>query len=58
MFYEIRVHVAENPDDYIGKKGFSVTMGIKKAQFASPDMHPRSPTSMAQKGFMLSSGKV
>ena len=56
MFYDVRVHIAENPDDYVGKKGSTVTMGIKKAQFASPDMKQRSPTSMAEKGFMLSCG--
>ena len=56
VFYDVRVHLAENPDDYVGKKGTTVSMGIKKAQFASPDLKQRSPTSTAEKGFMLSCG--
>ena len=30
VFYDIRVHLAENADDYQGKKGSTVSMGIRK----------------------------
>ena len=30
VFYDIRVHLAENADDYNGKKGSTVSMGIRK----------------------------
>ena len=30
VFYDIRVHLAENADDYTGKKGSTVCMGIRK----------------------------
>jgi len=58
VFYDIRVHLAENADDYNGKKGSTVSMGIRKAQFAPSDMKERSPTSTAEKGFMFGSGKL
>ena len=58
VFYDVRVHLAENSDDYVGKKGTTVSMGIRKAQFASPDLKQRSPTSTAEKGFMFGSGKI
>merc|ERR1711953_834225 len=58
VFYEVRVHLAENADDFVGKKGTTVSMGIRKAQYASLDMRQRSPTSTAEKGFMFGSGKL
>eukprot|EP00090_Calanus_glacialis_P028990 TRINITY_DN46486_c0_g1_i1.p1 TRINITY_DN46486_c0_g1~~TRINITY_DN46486_c0_g1_i1.p1 ORF type:complete len:406 (-),score=100.14 TRINITY_DN46486_c0_g1_i1:476-1693(-) len=58
VFYDIRVHLAENADDYQGKKGSTVSMGIRKAQFAPADVKERSPTSTAEKGFMFGSGKL
>jgi len=58
VFYDIRVHLAENADDYQGKKGSTVSMGIRKAQFAATDVKQRSPTSTAEKGFMFGSGKL
>ena len=30
VFYDVRVHLAENADDFIGKKGTTVGMGIRK----------------------------
>ena len=30
VFYEVRVHLAENADDFVGKKGTTVSMGIRK----------------------------
>ena len=30
VFYDVRVHLAENSDDYVGKKGTTVSMGIRK----------------------------
>jgi len=58
VFYDIRVHLAENADDYTGKKGSTVCMGIRKVQFAPSDVKQRSPTSTAEKGFMFGSGKL
>jgi len=58
VFYDIRVHLAENADDFQGKKGSTVSMGIRKAQFAPTDLKQRSPTSTAEKGFMFGSGKL
>ena len=52
VFYEVRVHLAENGDDFVGKKGSTVSMGIKKAQFAGPSMKSRSPTAQTEKGFL------
>jgi len=58
VFYDIRVHLAEDADDYQGKKGSTVSMGIRKAQYAPSDMKQRSPTSTAEKGFMFGNGKM
>ena len=32
VFYEVRVHLAENADDFVGKKGTTVSMGIRKVR--------------------------
>ena len=32
VFYEVRVHLAENADDFVGKKGTTVSMGIRKVE--------------------------
>merc|ERR1711990_844485 len=58
VFYDVRVHLAESADDFVGKKGTTVSMGIRKAQYASLDTKQRSPTSTAEKGFMFGSGKL
>jgi len=58
VFYDVRVHLAENNDDVVGKKGSTVTMAIRKAQFASCESKQRSPTSTAEKGFLFGSGKL
>ena len=52
VFYDVRVHLAENADDYVGKKGSTVGMGIRKAQYAPLDMKRRSPTAQVEKGFL------
>ena len=44
VFYDVRVHLAENSDDFVGKKGTTVNMGIRKAQYAGLDIKQRSPT--------------
>ena len=44
VFYDVRVHLADGSEDYTGKKGTTVAMGIRKAQYASFDMKQRSPT--------------
>jgi len=58
VFYDVRAHIAESADDYVGKKSSTVTLGIRKVQYASNDMKQRSPTSTAEKGFVFGSGKV
>jgi len=58
VFYDVRVHTAESADDFIGKKGSTVSMGIRKSQFVSVDHKQRSPTSSAEKGFVFGSGKL
>lgn len=58
VFYDVRVHLADGSEDYVGKKGTTVAMGIRKAQYASFDMKQRSPTATTEKGFMFGSGKV
>lgn len=58
VFYDVRVHLAENSDDFVGKKGTTVNMGIRKAQYAGLDVKQRSPTATTEKGFMFGSGKV
>merc|ERR1719483_151335 len=58
VFYDVRVHLAESTDDYVGKKGSTVSMGIRKVQFANAELKQRSPTSTAEKGFMFGSGKL
>ena len=44
VFYDVRVHLADGSEDYTGKKGTTVAMGIRKAQYASFDLKQRSPT--------------
>ena len=58
VFYDVRVHLAETSDDYVGKKTSTVAMGIRKAQYAMSDTKLRSPASTAEKGFMFGSGET
>jgi len=58
VFYDIRVHLAESADDFNGKKESTVSMGIRKVQYAPSDLKELTPTSTAAKGFMFGSGKV
>ncbi len=32
VFYDVRAHIAESQDDYTGKKGSTVGMGIRKVR--------------------------
>jgi len=57
VFYDVRAHIADSQEDYIGKKGSTISMGIRKSQYAS-NMKQRSPTATAEKGFVFGSGKV
>ncbi|XP_023327176.1 phosrestin-1 [Eurytemora carolleeae] len=58
VFYDVRAHIADANDDYTGKKGSTVSMGIRKSQYAPNDIKQRSPTSTAEKGFVFGSGKI
>ena len=47
VFYEVRVHLAENADDFVGKKGTTVSMGIRKVTrgllFVNLSLQPSPP---------------
>ena len=47
VFYEVRVHLAENADDFVGKKGTTVSMGIRKVSgevtSSLQPIHPSKP---------------
>ena len=58
VFYDVRVHLAENPDDYVGKRRTKVFMGIRKTQCTPPNMKPRFPTATTEKSFMCGSGII
>jgi hypothetical protein len=36
VFYDVRAHIAECQDDYTGKKGSTVSMGIRKVSNQIP----------------------
>ena len=44
VFYDIRVHIAENDDDHTGKKESTVMMGIRKVELK--DQNAFSPFQM------------
>lgn len=58
VFYDVRVHLADQAEDYTGKKGSSVSMGIRKVQYSPIDSKMRSPTASAEKGFMFGAGRL
>lgn len=55
--YTIKVYVAENEEDR-GHKRSTVTLAIKKLQYAPALRGKRLPSSLVSKGFTFSSGKI
>ncbi|XP_077286026.1 arrestin 2 [Arctopsyche grandis] len=55
--YSVRTYVADNEDDK-GHKRSSVTLAIKKLQYAPATRGRRLPSSLVSKGFTFSNGKI
>jgi len=56
--YEVRLHIADRPDDFKGNKKSTVAMSVNKTQMLPTKAKLRSPTATAEKGFLTSKGKV
>jgi len=57
VLYELRVFVADSPSDKQHKRN-SVTLAVRKVQYAPPERSTRQPSTLVSKGFALSSGKL
>jgi len=57
VMYELRVFVAERADEKQHKRN-SVTLAVRKVQFAPLDRSTRQPSTLVSKGFTLSPGKL
>jgi len=57
VLYELRVFVADSPSEQQHKRN-SVTLAVRKVQYAPVDRNCRQPSANASKGFALSSGKL
>lgn len=57
VIYELKVFVAESPDEKQHKRN-SVTLAVRKVQFAPQERCTRQPSTLVSKGFTLSSGKL
>lgn len=55
--YYLKVFVGENEDDKVHKRS-SVSLTIKKLQYAPPTRGRRLPSSLVSKGFTFSQGKI
>ncbi|KAF2896875.1 hypothetical protein ILUMI_09303 [Ignelater luminosus] len=55
--YILKIYVAENEEDR-GHKRSTVSLAIKKLQYAPPVRGHRQPSSLVSKGFTFSSGKI
>jgi len=56
--YDVRIHIGDSSEDYIGKKKSSVHMSIRKSQYTVSDGTVRCPTAKAEKGFLCAKGKL
>lgn len=56
--YEVRLHIGDSSDDFVGSKKSSVNMSIRKSQYTVPDGAVRCPTAKAEKSFLFSKGKL
>merc|ERR1711887_481417 len=57
VLYELRVFVADSADEKLHKRN-SVTLAVRKVQYAPPDRSSRQPSTLVSKGFTLSNGKL
>jgi arrestin-2 len=55
--YDLKTWIAENKDEKPHRRS-SVSMAIRKVQFAPPQKGSRQPSAVVSKGFALSSGKI
>lgn len=57
VIYELKVYVAEKNDEKPHKRN-SVSLAVRKVQYAPVDRSKRQPSTIVSKGFTLSSGKI
>lgn len=57
VIYELKVFVADTADEKIHKRN-SVTLAVRKVQFAPQERSTRQPSTLVSKGFTLSNGKL
>jgi len=57
VIYELRVFAADRPDDKQHKRN-SVTLAVRKVQYAPATGSKRQPSTLVSKGFTLSPGKL
>lgn len=57
VMYELRVFVANTADEQLHKRN-SVTLAVRKVQYAPMDRCTRQPSTLVSKGFALSPGKL
>jgi len=57
VMYELRIFVADSASEKLHKRN-SVTLAVRRVQYAPPDRNARQPSTLVSKGFALSSGKL
>merc|ERR1711970_942929 len=57
VLYELRVFVADSATETLHKRN-SVTLAVRKVQYAPAERGTRQPSTLVSKGFALSSGKL
>merc|ERR1712050_574925 len=57
VLYELRVFVADSASEQLHKRN-SVTLAVRKVQYAPAERGTRQPSTLVSKGFALSSGKL
>jgi len=57
VLYELRVFVADRSDEQLHKRN-SVTLAVRRVQYAPAERSARQPSTLVSKGFALSSGKL
>jgi len=57
VMYELKVFVADYADEKLHKRN-SVTLAVRKVQFAPLDVSGRQPTTLVSKGFTMGPGKL
>ncbi|KAF2368461.1 Arrestin-like N-terminal [Trinorchestia longiramus] len=57
VIYELKVFVADTPDEKLHKRN-SVSLAVRKVQYAPQERSTRQPSTLVSKGFTLSAGKL